>query len=356
MDLMNDRAAVAHALAEHYQALARIPAKSKPAPTISVAEAIDRLHKGEPVVGPLRDYGLRLEREGVRGFDPMRPVLPWSALQTRDIFVSTSSAGGYLVGTDVPGAYDTLRPYSVALSVGAQVLENLSGNTPLPYLSGSATGSWLASETATQAPSDPTFSAATLAPKSYAALTSISRSLRLATAEAEPVIRRHLARLVGSAIDAAALNGSGASGQPSGLLTVSGTQTQSGTTLGQAGVTNMLEQATTNGADDRNTVFVAVPTVREVLQNRERATGSGFVWNAGTVADKPAYATTSMPSGAMICGDFSNVVIGFFGPGLELMVDPYTAFKTGVITVRAIVSVDVGILFPAAFCKSTSIT
>ncbi|HEX6832370.1 MAG TPA: hypothetical protein VF132_02450 [Rudaea sp.] len=51
------------------------------------------------------------------------------------------------------------------------------------------------------------------------------------------------------------------------------------------------------------------------------------------------------------------MTIGFFRPGLELSTNPYGAgFQTGVITVLATLSVDVGIPFASSFCKSTSIT
>jgi HK97 family phage major capsid protein len=285
-------------------------------------------------------------------------MVPWSALQTRDVFKATASAGGYMVGVDVVGAYDTLRPYSIVINEGgAQVLEGLRGDTVLPQVSGTASGGWLSSETAASTPSDPTFTAKTLVANSYAASTSISRHLRVAVEQAEPVVRRHLTRLIGQAIDEAVLNGSGASGQPEGLLTVTGTVAQSGTTLAQAGVTNMLQQAVDGGADDRRVIFISTAAVRELLQNRERVSTSGqYVWQNNELAGKPAYATRAMPAATMLCGDFTNVVIGLFGPGVELMVDPYTAFKTGVINVRAIVSCDVGVLFPPSFAKSSSIT
>ena len=64
----------------------------------------------------------------------------------------------------------------------------------------------------------------------------------------------------------------------------------------------------------------------------------------------------NMPSASMVCGDFSTMT-GFFRPGLELSTNPYGAgFQTGVITVLATLSVDVGIPFASSFFKSTSIT
>ena len=323
---------------------------------ISITALIAELHGGRPVTGLLRELNEEWERAGVRQFDPMRPIIPLQALGgQRDMIVATGTLGGYTAGTAPETAADTLRPYSVAIAVGAQVLEGLRETTPLPSVSTSASGSWLSSESASASASTPTFTSATLSPKTYTGVVKLSRSLQLAAAQSEPVVRRHLARLYGAAVDAATLAGPGTDGAPSGLMTVSGLGTATGTDY--AACCNMLEQAVTAGADDRRAVFVSTPAVRELYQQRERGTGgSGFVWDNNIVCGKSAYAAPEMPAASAVCGDFEQVVCGFWGPGIELTVDPYSGFQTGVIAVRAIATMDVGILFPGSFCKLESIT
>jgi len=94
----------------------------------------------------------------------------------------------------------------------------------------------------------------------------------------------------------------------------------------------------------------------KLLSTRERASGSGFIWEDGEVADQPAFATTVVPSATMLRVYWPSVVLASRGRGLELAIDPYTAFKDGRITVRAIATVDVGATVPAAILKSASIT
>ena len=99
--------------------------------------------------------------------------------------------------------------------------------------------------------------------------------------------------------------------------------------------------------------------MRALLEGRERVTGSGrFVWEHDEVADRRAYVTTDMPAATMLCGDFSLVVLGIWGQGFQLEVNPYdpTGFKAGTIQGRMIVSCDVACLHPSSFIKSESIT
>ena len=169
---------------------------------------------------------------------------------------------------------------------------------------------------------------------------------------------RELMRTVGTAIDQAVINGTGASGQPMGILTTAGVQTQSGTAL-NAGVFTMKRKSSEANADDARIAFLSTPAVREWLETRERATGGGrFVWDRETVADRAAYASTDVPTATMLCGDFGTVYVGVWGPGFLLEINPYDPahFRTGVIQARIILSADVAVLHPAAFVVATSIT
>jgi hypothetical protein len=45
-----------------------------------------------------------------------------------------------------------------------------------------------------------------------------------------------------------------------------------------------------------------------------------------------------------------------WGPGIILELDPYSGFRTGLLTARVLVTCDVLVTHPAAFSISTSIT
>jgi len=69
----------------------------------------------------------------------------------------------------------------------------------------------------------------------------------------------------------------------------------------------------------------------------------------------PAMSSNQMPTADMLFGDWNEVVVGEWGV-LEVEVNPYANFQAGIIGVRAIYSMDVGVRRPFAFSLATSIT
>ena len=79
----------------------------------------------------------------------------------------------------------------------------------------------------------------------------------------------------------------------------------------------------------------------------------GNVWD-GAVQGFPAMGTNQMAAASMLFGDWSSVVVGEWGV-LEIEVNPYANFQAAIMGVRAIVSMDCGLRYPAAFSLATSI-
>ena len=76
---------------------------------------------------------------------------------------------------------------------------------------------------------------------------------------------------------------------------------------------------------------VAAPEARKLLQGREKITDSGrFIWDDDLIANRPARATADMPNASLIVGDWSQCVVGTFGAGICIDVNPNQNFHTGV--------------------------
>ena len=210
--------------------------------------------------------------------------MPWSALTTqkRDVSVAGGSTGGYLVATDMLDAIDTLRPWSVSVRAGISIVPGLKGNTTFPKTSVNATAYWLTSESTSVTPSTPTVGQMALVPRTAGALVNVSRLLLTQVPQTEIYLRRELLRTIGTAVDHAVLNGAG-SNEPVGVLNAAGIGTTSGTSLAWAAVTGMQKTVAEANGDDGVVSFIATPAVRALLATRERATGSGFVWDSGRV-------------------------------------------------------------------------
>ena len=143
---------------------------------------------------------------------------------------------------------------------------------------------------------------------------------------AERIIVRNLLASVGAARATAALQGSGVSGQPAGVIGAAGVATASGATLSQTKLANCLYDVEFgNGGSDG--AFILHPADAKICRLREAASGSGFLMDSeGRICSRPAYVTTACPSGTIVYGDWPSLFVGQWGEGLAVAVDPHANF------------------------------
>lgn len=290
--------------------------------------------------------------------DQMRQLL---GLGRRDLTVATAGAGGFLVETANVGFIDMLRNRSVAFRLGATRLSGLQGSLTIPRQSAAATAVWLANEASQITESQQTFVQVAMSPKNVGAYTEISRQLLLQSSPgAEGIVTSDLAQVVALAADLAVLNGSGASGQPTGIINTAGIGGVTGTTLGFAGIVEFQSDVAGSNVMPSRGGYVTTPAVAALLMQRVKFTNTasplweGNLWD-GQMVGYPALSSNQVPSANMLYGDWSEVVVGEWGV-LEIEVNPYANFQAGIIGVRAIYSMDVGVRRPFAFSLATSIT
>jgi len=304
-----------------------------------------------------------------KGYDPLQPIVGWDMLTraryTRADTVGAGAAGGYLTETDVPTAADALRPVAVCAALGATFL-NAKNNISWPRQTGIATAQWLGSETTVATETQQTLSNLSLTPKTVGIYTEVSRQLLLQS-DVDLVIMRDLVRAIANAADLAALFGTGLSGQPAGLIYDQSINSFSGTTA-TVGTFTSAFVALGDGLDDDSGGVAANRTVAGLLRQRPETTGSTkTIWDGkltdGTVIDYPARSTTAMPSGACIVGNWKYLVIATWAGGIELVVNRYgdsvtgvNNFKQGIVGVRALLTMDAGAIYPAAFNYASAVT
>ena len=323
----------------------------------SLARMIGLMAEGNFVEGSCREFGVCRAAALAQGrlyAGPTHGIVPWGAFARRDLQAGTPSAGGNLVGSVSVQPLDVLRPFSVTARMGLTSVQNLAANLLLPNVGTAATGNWLANETSTITVSTPVIGQVSASPKMGGAIIRASRQFMMQAASADEMIRQQLLGAVGQLLDAAVLNGSGASGEPTGLLIVAGVNAQSGAVT-HANMLTALETLGNAKADDEKIKFLTTPTVRKALQAREIVSTSGvMLWRDNAMIDKPAYVSTDCPAGTIFAGDWSQVLVAFWGSGLEIEVDPYTSFTTGAIQIRLLLHADVCFLKPAALLRHTS--
>ncbi len=264
---------------------------------------------------------------GQTSFDSQRVVLPLA------MFRNLAAASGSDVGhANVLEPAEILRPWSVAARAGITIQNGLVTEVP------------------------PIVGQIAIPPKTGGAFSEFSRQISLQT-KSEFLIQRELLRTVGTLVDVAVFNGNNAAGQPTVLLNTPGIDIQQGSPLFYSGVTVMKQVVTDANAPDNAIAYIGTPAIRKLLENRERDCGSGYIWDGDKMASRPAYVTTYLPVGTLVCGAWSELFLGLWGSCLEFMVnsDP-TGFKTGTIQARVLVSCDTAIMQPAAFSVATSVT
>jgi len=293
---------------------------------------------------------------------------------TRDLNVATASAGGNLVATELLGSsfIELLRNAMVLDRLGVTWFRDLNGNIAIPAVTGAATAYWLA-ESGAPTESQQTIGQVTMTPKTVGAFTDYSRRLLLQSSlDVEAFVRADLAAILGQAIQAAAINGSGASNQPTGLLNTSGIGSVAGGTNGLAPTyAHMvdLESAVANANADAGTLAYLTNTrVRGVLRKTQEFSGTNgkAVWTSmagqrgiGDVLGYEAVASNAMPNtldkgtstgvcSAIAYGNWADLLIGMWG-GLDVMLDPYAGATSGTKRVIALQDVDIAFRRVASF-------
>ena len=284
-----------------------------------------------------------------------------SEVQHRDLVVGTPTAGGNLVATDLlAGSFiDALRNAMVIDGLGARFLTGLVGNIAIPKLTGSASAYWVAENTA-PTESQQAIGQVTMSPKTVGAYTDISRRLLLQSSlDVEGMVQNDIAQILGLAIQQAAISGSGASNQPSGILTQV-TPSVIGGTNGLAptwgNIVQLESDVAVANADVGTLAYLTNAKVRGKLKTTSKVSGqNGFVWESGdtplngyragvtnAVPSNLTKGTSSGVASAIIFGNWADLVIGMWG-GLDLTVDPYSGSTAGTVRIVALQDVDIAL-------------
>ena len=293
-------------------------------------------------------------------------------VQKRDLTAGVATAGGNTVATELLGSsfIEMLRNAMVIDSMGARVLTGLQNNIAIPKQTGAATAYWVA-ENAAPAESQQTFGQVTLSPKTVAAFTDISRRLLLQSSiDVEQMVQSDLASVLGLAIQQAAISGSGASNQPSGLLSLITASVVGGANGLAPSWQNIIDLETgvaVGNAAVGSLGYLTNVKVRGKLKSTQKFAGTNGqpIWDAG---DMPlnGYAcgvTNAVPSNltkgtsngvcsAIVFGNFADLIIGMWG-SLDMTVDPYTGSSSGTVRVIALQDVDVAVRNVESFATMT---
>jgi len=343
--------------------------------------------------GLVRELSKEVEKSGVAKTTERSFFVPFAALNQRATYVTSgATTGGNLVQTDLlaDDFIEFLRNNALMLQLGVRTMPGLVGNVAIPRRSGVASTYYLSTQTTAITQSESTFDQVTMSPKNLAALSKYSRQTLLqGTPGIEELVRRDLTDGINLAIDLGILNGSGSSGQPTGIMQTSGIGSVAmGTNGGAITVEKVvdLESAVMQANGVVNAANVAYLTNYKVsaalkkLRAGGSTTGDGpFLVNdqlnaigrgptPSNLNGYPLALTNQVPSNltkgsssgvcsALVMGDFSQAMVGFWGNGLEITVgEDQDDFSKALTSVRGIVTYDVAVRDPKSFAAILDVT
>ena len=188
------------------------------------------------------------------------------------------------------------------------------------------------------------------------------------TPDIEQLIRADFVALLADAIDSAAINGSGSSNQPLGILNTTGIGSVAGGTNGLAPhldhLLDLKKEVAVDNADVASCGFLTNAKVEAVLAKLKDSDSQYLLSPYGTelgrtqIAGRRFEVSNNVPSNltkgsgtnlsAVIYGNFADLLIGLYGT-LEILVDPYTDFAKGTTGVRALQSIDIAVRHAESF-------
>ena len=266
-------------------------------------------------------------------------ILPKSLVRAEPVLTTTDTG---IINKIVDPTVDVKKSYGMTFlqdTLGVRTIEGVQGNLVLPSMAESIAYNSLENvdtSTANQAPSSITLAAQRVDyfqgyTREFLAQTSTYNSLVQDLVDGIGV--KHVSNFF-DAVDADIIDSSIA---------------QAGGSLAYADLLN-LEAAIADNFG--NAQFVTTPAVKAYLRNLNAGSANiKFAWSDdGQVIGYPAHSASACNTGKLIFGDFSKATMATFGTGMmEIVIDPYTSKKNGVIEVYAVELADYGVANPRHF-------
>lgn len=278
-------------------------------------------------------------------------ILKETTAKVRAMATSPDSAGGFVVPIEILMAQivERLTAESIVMKLGARMLSGLRASpVRIPRISGGTTAYWV-TENAAITVSDMTLEQLQLTPHILATLTPFSELLGEISPGVEAMIRDDQALSMALKLDVAALKGTGALGEPIGILNQTGVPTSawSATLLydelvgivqtlrGNNALRGNVGWALANG--DLTEVLQLVDTANQDTLRRVVANGPD-----DKLMGHPWAVSTQLSTEEWIFGSWSDLIIGQWG-GAMIATTNALGFASMQNHIRTAIKVDTGV-------------
>lgn len=307
-----------------------------------VALAID---EGRALTGATKEIVEELRSKG--GYQGV-PV-PYAALETR---AGETVAADQINPKAIRPIIDRLFPASVASKLGIQSINITSGELAFPVATAGAVFGWQTTELANVGAASPfeTDERSLKPDHTGGAQMVISRkALKQAGEGLESAIRRDLNAVIGTELDRVVINGSGAAGQPLGIIPGAAAYGITSTAVGAAAtwaafraqIVAFMEANAITSASQVNLAFD--PGIWAELDDDLIAGTAVSEWDRLTKhVGSPAISNVIPDETAIMTATVQGIAPGYLGlyGGVDLIRDPYTKAASGQLVLTGLVTAD----------------
>ena len=243
---------------------------------------------------------------------------------------TVTDEGVDVVETDIYDILEPLRAKNVLVAAGAKFITNLQGNVQVPVMSATQVG-WKG-EIAAADDGSGAFTNVTLTPKRLTGKFPVSLELLAQdTLGVENMIRQDIVNAINEKLEATILGaGAGDLNTPAGLFNGYADTNVIADFGDIAELEAKVEEKNVYG----NCKYIVSPKAKAKLRSTIKGTaGVGMIMENGAIDGTEALATSNVPTGKMLYGDFSNLVIGQWDSVILDVVRDTESLANGCVTI-----------------------
>lgn len=274
----------------------------------------------------------------------------------RDLVTDIGSQGGYSVAEQLMSSsfIELLRNSAMVMSAGARTLNDLQGDIDIPKQTGGATAYWVG-EGSDITESQQALGQIRMTPKTVGCLTDVTRRMMLQSSlSVEAFIRMDFALQMALKIDYAAIQGTGAAGEPRGILNTTGIGSvtlNAASTPTWANVVGLETAVAVDNALVGSLAYMTNATICGNMKVTDKSSSSGiFLLENGSSNGYPVYRTGQIPAKYMIFGNWADMIIAFWS-GLDVTIDKNTLGASGGTRVVAFQDCDIAVRHAESFAS-----
>jgi HK97 family phage major capsid protein len=319
---------------------------------------------------PINSYAARRGRMAAVAGGMLAPGAESYAYSSTELATTVESTltGSGSIPTILGTMIDILRTRTVLAQMGVRFMTDMRGNFALPRQATTTTAYWI-NEGQDVTQSAPTIDQVLFTPHTVGVRTPYTRRfLEQTSVDAENFIREDQAAVKAREIERTALNGTGTSGQPLGMLQnplipliAAGTN---GAAPTWANIVAMETTLATANADMGTLGYIIDASVRGLLKTTPKigSTFPTYLWDGGATPlnEYKVGVTNLLPANlthgsgtalhAMIFGNWADMLIATWGSD-DVIVNPYSADASGSVIITSFSDVDVEVRHPESFVK-----